>query len=89
MALIERLISREDDKIPIHALVADYEETVRGKITAQDIKDDFSMDTSTGDELDDLIVTNITGRELKDVLYLAESLTRYTDAASIRTRLGI
>lgn len=87
--LIERLIAKDETKISLHGFVAEYEEIGRGKINAQDVKDDFSMDASTSTELDDIITTGISGRELKDILYLAESGIRYTTAANIRTRLGI
>jgi len=89
MSLIDRLTAVDDTKISIHGFVSEYEEIGRSQITAQNVKDDFSLDSAGGTELDDIIATSISGRELKDVLYLAEAGIRYTDTASIKTRIGI
>lgn len=89
MNLIERLLDNDGENIPIHSFIAEYEEVGRSKINVEDMKTDFSMDATEGAELDTIITSSISGRELKDVLYLATENLVYMDAASVRTRLGI
>ena len=88
-----------EEKLRIHAFVAMLAEYARGEKTKQNIIDTFSLDTAAQtdltvftDDIDDLDTDGskmLYIREVRDVLYLAETGTAYNDQTSFETRLGL
>jgi hypothetical protein len=101
MSLYGRVLREEEPKIPVHELCALLNEISSGNKTAAAVKAHYSMDTTTGNQLDAVMAT-ITGtasqkaQRIADIHYVlliadknAGDATWYGTSASLQTRLGL
>lgn len=94
MSLYTRLLNT-DPQIPYDPYLAACREQLRGRISASDLAEYFSLNGSEQSEHADVItrmgalLLPLTYDEMRDSLNLAESELKYTTEATLKARWGI